>query len=247
MNTQTISESNNTSSVIDNDLVAVEADSVAVGADSVAVGADSTADGENLVEININPQNLDVQPVIISNLIHELPPVEPAVTTFNFKSLSPLEGHVLPTTTQAELVDRKVEEVIVLTSNHFVSENSNSQMDIDYELMEHTAVRDQAKLTCEEENKELLKEEPSATVCQIVNNEKLPDSPALSTHIEASFIAMESSVPEDGSANENNLDGSFERHILSKSSEYVVQDVGHEVRIFLTKKRKKSKNAKVTC
>lgn len=121
-------------------------------------------------------------------------------------------------------------------------EKSNGEMDIDYELMERTSGESQTNLSCEKKTAELLAENSSNAMCSIVNSNNTCEP--LRTEINASFIAMENINVSAGCIVENSLNSSHERHILSKSSEYTVQDVGHEVHIFLTKKRKK--NRKVT-
>ncbi|KAJ6650025.1 hypothetical protein Bhyg_05268, partial [Pseudolycoriella hygida] len=96
---------------------------------------------------------------------------------------------------------------------------SNEEMDIDVELSERRCV-------------------PIANI----NDTNEP----LRTQVNASIIALENHNTVEDSETSNKLNSSFERHILSKSREYTVEDAGHEIRIFLTKKRKKNKSAKAT-
>lgn len=210
------------------------------------VEADTVVNQENLNGLYISPENLEAPTVVTNNSNQELPSMEATASVKCLDPFSPLREFFSPATEPPTSTDRKVETEDMPKTNQFQhSENSNSQMDIDYELMERTTSgENQSNLSNEEKNRELLVES-SSTKCPIENNDNICESSP--TQINVSFIAMENDdVLEKSFVAENSLNSSHERHILSKSSEYVVLDAGHEIRIFLTKKRKKKKISKVT-
>lgn len=186
---------------------------------SMDIPPPTTNTNQELASIN-NPMIVDVD----------------ATPTNDPKPMSPLKTFT-SIKDQSELTDKGVETNTVVAVNKFQNnENSNSQMDVDYELMEQTSGENRKNLSSEEKNK----------ASQIENQTSVVENPSnvlSSTQINASFIAMTNGFDEKSFA-EATLNSSHELHVLSKSSKYVVQDVGHEIQIFLTKKRKKNKNNK---
>lgn len=212
------------------------------------VEADTVVNQKNLNALDISPETLEALTVVTNNSNQELPSTEATASVSSLNPFSPLREFFSPATEPPISTDGKVEtEDVPKTpkTNQFQNnENSNSQMDIDYELMERTTSgENQSNLSCEQKNRELSVKSASTT-CPIENNDNVCESSP--TQINVSFIAMENDVLEKSSVAENSLNSSHERHILSKSSDYVVLDAGHEIRIFLTKNRKKKKISKVT-
>lgn len=203
--------------------------------------ADTEASQKKLNKSNVSPGNLEVVSVAISNSTEELLPIKGTET----ESLAKIDSKPFTPLRESEPSEPTVIKHDVLeTIEGQCNEDTKSPipMDIDYELMEQTSNQNQNNLSCEEKNRELVMDNTLKTMPSDVNNDNICES--LSQQISASFIAIENNV-SDGCVDENHLNSSHERHVLSKSSEYTVQDVGHEIRIFLKKKRKKNKNDKI--
>ncbi|XP_037048176.1 zinc finger CCCH domain-containing protein 13-like [Bradysia coprophila] len=148
------------------------------------------------------------------------------------------------TSTPSKLVKEKVHREDApkeVSESAQLLNDDNSNMDIDYELMEHRPVENQTILPCKETDRRMSEEKPTKTMSPTASKDV-----TCNETIDESFLSMEVAVRKGNCASESTLNSSAERHTLSKSKEYTVEDAGYEIRIFLTKKRKKGKTAKVT-
>ncbi len=214
------------------------------------VRSDATADCTNelktdevsSIDVVVNQQNVKEHPTPASNLNEDIPLMTTVEHKDDAKPFSTIRDFISQTKEPSASTNLKVD---LTKTNQFHNNNDNSNMDIDYELMQRTSGENQSNLSFEEKERQTSMNDSLKATSPIVNNDLMSET--LPTQINASFIAaMDNSVPAVDTTGENVLNSSHERHILTKSSEYTVQDVGHEIRIFLTKKRKKSKKAQVT-